>query len=55
MAYSKKNILDAVVTYVTSVDEISVRDVGSMFRIPKSTLYDKVMINLQRQFLQFRP
>jgi hypothetical protein len=55
MPYSSENIQDAVVKYVTAVDEISVRDVVSIFRNPKSTLYDKIMINLHRQLLLFRP
>ena len=51
MAYSSENIQDAVFTYVTAIDEISLREGVSMFSIPKSTLHDKVMINLHKVVL----
>jgi hypothetical protein len=45
MAYTSEDVQDAIVTYATADDNISYRDVGSMFGVPKSTLFEKVTIN----------
>ncbi len=50
MAYTTEDIEEAVVTYVTSQDNVSVRDAGSMFGIPKTTLHRKVIITFLTSF-----
>jgi hypothetical protein len=43
MAYSSEDLHNAIVTYVTSAEEISYSEGSDMFGVPKTTLYDKVV------------
>ena len=40
MAYSSEDLQNAIVTYVTSAEEISYTEVSDIFCIPKTTLYN---------------